>query len=228
MNRLRPHRGRSRGLSLIELLIGVAIGLAVIAGALKFFASHLDTNRRLLMDARLQQDLRAAGDLIARDLRRAGYWKGAVAGLSYPPRLNPYRAIAPGSAAAGMALYSYSRDSSENDTVDSNESFGIRISGGALQLLEGAGGWQQLTDPGSVLITRLVVTPVVRTLPLGHLCTPACDSAEPLCPRLNVRRYEVVLRGRSTLDAGVVREIRESVRVRNDELPAVGCPGAAP
>jgi hypothetical protein len=89
---------------------------------------------------------------------------------------------------------------------------------------DGGSGWQQLTDPASVLITRLTITPLTRSVALGHLCSPTCTSAIANCPSLNVRQYDVVIQGRAATDASVLREIRESVRVRNDELPAVGCP----
>ena len=219
----RPHR--QCGLSMVELLVGMAISLIIVAGALKLFAGHLDSTRHLLLESRVHQDLRAASDLIARDLRRAGYWQAAIRGTVWPAQPNPYRAVSPaGSASAALAAYSYSRDSVENSMVDGNEVFGLRLSAGALQMQDGSGGWQQLTDPASVLITRLTITPLVRSVPLGHLCSPACTSATANCPSLNVRHYDLVIQGRSAADASVLREIRESVRVRNDELPAVGCP----
>ena len=117
-----------RGLSLVELLVGIAITLVVVAGALKMFVGHLEGNRRLLLEARLHQDLRAASDLIARDLRRAGYWQQASQGTSWPAQPNPYRAMSPsGTASAALTSYSYSRDAAENNSLDSNESFGLRL-----------------------------------------------------------------------------------------------------
>jgi type IV pilus assembly protein PilW len=214
-----------RGLSLVETLVGMAIALVVVAGALKMFVGHLEGNRRLLLEARLHQDLRAASDLIARDLRRAGYWQTAAQGTAWPAQPNPYRAMSPsGAASAALTSYSYSRDATENNSLDSNETFGLRLSAGALQLLEGSGGWQQLTDAGTVLVTSLSITPQTHSIGLGHLCSPACTSADPACPRLDVRHYDIVIRGRAAADASVTREVRESVRVRNDELPAAGCP----
>jgi prepilin peptidase dependent protein B len=214
-----------RGLSLVETLVGIAITLVVVAGALKMFVGHLEGNRRLLLEARLHQDLRAASDLIARDLRRAGYWQQASQGTSWPAQPNPYRAMTPsGTASAALTSYSYSRDATENNSLDSNESFGLRLSAGALQLLEGSGGWQQLTDAGTVLVTSLAITPQTRSIDLGHLCSPVCTSADPACPRLNLRHYDIVIQGRATSDASVTREVRESVRVRNDELPTIACP----
>jgi type IV pilus assembly protein PilW len=226
MSAARPHAASAqRGLSLVETLVGMAIALLIVAGVSRLFVAHLGDSRRLLLEARLHQDLRAASDLVARDLRRAGYWQSAWRATRWPAAANPYRAVAPaGGAATALATYAYSRDATENDSLDANESFGLRLNAGALQLLEGSAGWQQLTDAGTVLITGLAITPRTRSVDLGHLCTPACTSADAACPRLQLRQVDIVIRGRSTADASVTREVRESVRVRNDELPTTRCP----
>lgn len=214
---------RQRGLTLVELVVAAALSLFVVAGAGHFVVGHIDGSRRLLVEARLQQDLRAATELVARDLRRAGYWQGAVRGLSPSLQLNPYAAATPASGVvADMALYSYSRDAVENDLVDTNERFGLRLRGGVLQSLD-ASGWQQLTDPGTVRITGFRIVPQVQTLSLGALCQPACHPDDPACPRLAMRRYDIVIAGHSTRDIRVRREVRETVRLRNDEWPVGGC-----
>ncbi len=64
-------RGRQLGLTLVELLVGMAIGLLLTAIALVAMTQHLRQNHRLLVEARLTQDLQALVDLVSRDLRRA-------------------------------------------------------------------------------------------------------------------------------------------------------------
>ncbi|CAN5561055.1 hypothetical protein BH09PSE5_BH09PSE5_10710 [soil metagenome] len=61
------------GFSLVEVMVAMAIGLFLVAGAFGLFANHLDVNRRLLLGARVQQDLQTVTELVARDLRRTGY-----------------------------------------------------------------------------------------------------------------------------------------------------------
>ncbi|MES1161637.1 MAG: prepilin-type N-terminal cleavage/methylation domain-containing protein, partial [Rhizobacter sp.] len=68
------HPIHQHGLSLIELMIGVAIALFIAVAGSTLLVGHLRENRALLLEARLTQDLRTAADLITRDLRRAGYW----------------------------------------------------------------------------------------------------------------------------------------------------------
>lgn len=216
-------RRREAGLSLIETMVGLAVGLFIVGGAVKLFVDNMDSNRRLLVETRVNQDLRAAADLIARDLRRSGYWQNALS--ASPAASNPYSATSPsGAASASQVTYSLSRDDpgAENDILDANEMLGFRLNNNAIDMRVGT--WQQLTDPSSVIVTEFTVTPVVREVPLGQFCTPACAASAPGCPTLKVRRFDIVLRGRAPGDSNVTREISESVRLRNDELPTIPCP----
>ena len=78
--RMQSHPQRQAGLSLVELLVGATIGLFLVGGAAKLFIDSIGDTRRMIIETRVNQDLRAAADLMARDLRRAGYWQGALAG----------------------------------------------------------------------------------------------------------------------------------------------------
>lgn len=63
---------RQHGLTLVELMVGMAIGLLLTAVALLAMSQHLKENHRLLIEARMTQDLQTVLDLVSRDLRRAG------------------------------------------------------------------------------------------------------------------------------------------------------------
>ena len=62
-----------RGVSLVETLIGIAVGLIVLTGAITMFMSTARYNSITLSAAHLDQELRSAMSLLAHDLRRAGY-----------------------------------------------------------------------------------------------------------------------------------------------------------
>ncbi|NJK42625.1 MAG: hypothetical protein HC937_02780 [Aquincola sp.] len=94
---LAGRRARQRGLSVVELLIGAAVGLFIVGGAIALLVNQLRDNRVLLLETRVNQDLRSAADLVARDVRRAGYWGNALAGAVFPAASNPYRAVTPAS-----------------------------------------------------------------------------------------------------------------------------------
>ena len=106
-------RSAQQGLSIVELMVGVAVALVLIAGALKAYAGHVEHTRRLLLEARVQQDLRGATELIARDLRRAGYWQ---APWSAPHgAANPYGGI--NTEEALEVRYAYSQDHEGDDQI---------------------------------------------------------------------------------------------------------------
>jgi prepilin peptidase dependent protein B len=223
-----PRSHGQRGLSLIELMVGLTIGLFISAIAGTLLASHVRENRSLLLEARLMQDLRSAADIITRELRRAGYWGGASSGVwaagGSGIAANPYAAVAPGAAASDAVSFRYSRDSTENNNVDSNEEFGFRLRSGTIEMLLGAGGWQALTDAGTLNVTTFSVTPSIEYIELQSACSKACPVGSTVCPpRQAVRSLALLVTGRSANDTHVTRSVRSRVRLRND-LFTGACP----
>ena len=216
------------GLSIVELMVGIVVGLLVVTGALSMSVGNLNKSRQLLVDVRFNQDLRMAADLITRDLRRAGYWGAAITGTqaigaTSATAQNPY-AGATGSSVAGFS-YQFSRDVQENGTLDNNEQFGFRIREGALQMRSDADGWRDVTDTKIMTLADdgLLITPSETVLALGHLCPRACNAGVPNCPTSTVRSYAVTLTATASADPATVRELRTTVRLRNDQL-AGSCP----
>lgn len=211
------HFAAPRGMTLVELMIGLALGLFVVAAALGLLSSQWREQRALGAENRLMQDLRTASDVLTRDLRRAGHWGAATAalpqaGASAPPA-NPYAAMEPASAASDAIVFRYSRDEHENGLVDSNEEFGLRLRNGVVELLLGAGNWQALTDAGTLVVTELRIVPTLREADLSGHCA---DCGAPCAPRQQVRSVVVSLVARSATDPAVTRALTTEVRVRND------------
>ncbi len=225
LSRPRPHR--QAGVSLIELLIGITLGLFIVGAGLTLLVVHLRESRALIAQSRLMQDLRATTDLIARDLRRAGYWGDAAAGV-WPREAaspasgvaaNPYTMVAVSGTSVPAITYRYSRDAVENGTIDSNEQFGFRLRSGALEMRVGAGGWQAMTDVTSMRVTRLDIAPTEERLSLEGSCQVPCPADSPSCPpQLHVRSVSVTVTGRGVAEAGTERTVRTRVRLRNDEV----------
>lgn len=237
-----PGKHPQRGLSLIELMVGTAIGLLIASSAATLFMAQLGSVRRLLLEARVHQDLRSAADLMTRDLRRASHWGHALGGVTLihrpaaapdapsaspfaptPPR-NPYAEIAADPLASSLA-YSLSREDAENDQIDLAERFGFRLNRGehTLQMLTGSGTWQTLTDPGVVTLPDdgLAITLTETPVDLRSLCPSACTG--PDCPSVTLREVAVTLKARATADPAIVRRLETRVRLRNDRL-AGRCP----
>lgn len=268
---LSPARATQRGLSIVELLVGVAIGLFIVAGGSKLLAENLIGNRRVIVESRISQDLRAATDIIARDIRRAGFWQNAITGVAASSVSNAYRIVepTPASGVASSVQFSYSRDTAEDNAVSAtNETFGydrVVVDGVGIIRSNVGGNMQALTDPSSVDVTLFEVTPIAGEVSLGQACRnntatgPACCQPHPTspsmckgssvqvtplgmtpasavtpasgvvvsasCPELVIRRFEIRVQGTGVSpNRDVIREIRETVRVRNDELRNLACP----
>jgi type IV pilus assembly protein PilW len=216
-----PGRSHARGVSLVEMMVGIAVGLIIVAAATLMVASQLGDNRRLLLETQVQQDLRATADLITRELRRAGYWADAhrstAASAEVQPRLaNPYATITPDVEPQTVVTFVYSRSLvNDNNAVDSNERLGFRLNGTTLESQLGDGNWQPLTDPGVLRVTGFNVQPQLQEVVLD--CPLACSAGATVCPpRQQLRSYQVDISAAAVHDARVERSIRTVVRVRND------------
>ena len=212
-----------RGLSLIELMIALVLGLFIVGSASTLLVSYLSEHRAALIDSRLMQDLRASTDLVTRDLRRAGYWGTPGAALWYPGTpgviANPYAAVAPATAASDAVSFRFSRDSTENSLVDSNEQFGFRLHKGVIEMLLGSGNWQAMTDSGTMVVQSFSVTPTVREIALDAVCDKPCLSGGNECmPRQQLRSLAISITAHAVPDASVVRSLRSDVRLRNDAV----------
>jgi type IV pilus assembly protein PilW len=207
-----------RGLTLVELLLGLAIGLFVVAAALSLWAGRIREHRVLLLQGRLMQDLRVATEVVTRDLRRAGYWAAPIATTG-----NPYAAVAPASAASDAVSFSFSRDATEDHALGAGEQFGFRLRAGVIEMLLGD-RWQALTDAGTVTITTFDIVPHTHEIALLGFCAQPCVPKTPQCmPRQLVRSLAVTISGRAVTERTLVRTVRSQVRLRNDAIVG-SCP----
>ena len=74
MNLLSPATRRSAGMTLVELMVAMVVGLILIGGVLQLFVANKATYNLQEELARLQENARFATEMISRDLRQAGYW----------------------------------------------------------------------------------------------------------------------------------------------------------
>lgn len=237
----RPPALPQRGLSLVELMVGVAIGLFITAAAAMLVSTQLSSNRQLLVETQIQQDLRAAADLVTRDLRRASYAANAETFAALPdspvlPTESWARDIdisagegdcsgVLGSSVGSSVVYRYARGL---DPV-----FALRLNSGVLQRRIGAGTWQPLTDANVLRVTSFCVAnaPPAEVIQESVPCPSLCaDGTEACWPKMAVRELRVLIRGESATGTKVSRQIETRVRVRNDfvafntDTPAQVCP----
>lgn len=228
-----------RGVSMVELMVGIAVGLFLVAGATTVFVTHLGNSRQLLVEARVNQDLRATADVISRDLRRAGYWDNALSGTiavgtAGTTVLNPYVPIT--MTGSSQVEYLFARDA--NNTLNTNESFGFRraVDGptgrGVIQMkTDSTPTWQTLTDPTvlDIAANGLAILQTATQVPVGGACAKACPPPAgatwtcPNAPTLTLRQYDITITGTAVADARITRTLQTRARVRNDQA-AGSCP----
>lgn len=207
-------RLRQRGLSLVELMVGITVGLFVVAGATLVVTGQLGDNRRLLLETQLQQDLRATSDIITRELRRAGahgnpatlmWFQGASASR------NEYSDVEV--TEGSEVVFDYRR-------VDQDGEWGFKLDDGVIKTRIGD-RWQDLTDRNTLHVAEFDIDRMdsgTQTIPCPRACS-ATDLTDTSCwPTVQVRSYLVTIRANSPSDDRIERVVRSQVRLRNNEI----------
>ena len=112
-------RMKNRGFTLIELLVAMALGLVVLGAVLKVFVSQNRTNAAQQEVAYAQQNVRAAMDLMAREIRSAGY----------DPEDNGFEGIKTATSNSIRILSNLSGDDESGDPDDPNEDVTYTVNG---------------------------------------------------------------------------------------------------
>lgn len=218
--------GPLRGLSLVELLVALALGLATVAAVAALLVAQIGEHQRLLADVRLMQDLRTMSDLVARELRRAGHWPGDdLSGQS-----SPQAALWPpaGSPAAAAVGYSYARgpnaDAAPAVAADFHgfrlntrtQVLQMRQSGAAVAPADGD-SWQPLNDPQAVRVTAFSVVHQTQSEPLRQHCdAEACPAGSAACePVWTASFFDIQISASDARDPALARTLRTQVRPRS-------------
>lgn len=201
-------------------MVGIAIGLIIVAAATMLTSAQLSENRLLMTETQLQQDMRAAMDLITRELRRIGSQSEnlALQGLwvegGSAPLKNAY-AESPTATTNAVAVdnlrFGYWQPGVTADA------FGFKLEDGVVKTRIG-NNWQELTDPNVLRVTTFSITPEnggwIR-LP----CPKACpDTTSDCWPQVQVREFEVTMTAEARGVQGINRSLTSRVRLRNDYL----------
>lgn len=211
----RPDRPLN-GLSLVELMVGITIGLFVVAAAVTLTSNQLVDNRRLLLELQIQQDLRATMDIMTRQIRRAGtdvvtsqlyLSENGLGGLK-----STNSAVTPGAAVASQTEFRFVRNAAEAGPFG----FVLDIPNGVVRTDLGAGNWQELTDRNAMRVTELSFRglPIVSNrLPCPKLCP---GGGTDCWPEMVIQRMVIDITAQARSDASIQRRLSSEVRVRND------------
>ncbi len=205
-------------------MVGITIGLFVVAAATIVSTTQLRDNRQLLLETQLQQDLRASADIIAREVRRSGFidnaelavWN-ANAGANMPSSTQSLTVTA---GAAGHVVYDYKRPDNAPGP------FQYWLDNGVIKVrLSANSPTQDLTDRNVMFVETLAIdlqqSPEVR-LQCPADCPipgPAGETTPDYCwPLLRARELVITITGRAVSDPAVRRSIDSRVRLRNDAV----------
>jgi len=177
------------GATLIELLIGMLVGIIVVAGGMSVYVTSVRGQSENIKLARLNQDMRAMMDTMERDIRRAGFvtsdpetnfdsLKSNPFFDSSDPNFAELAVYNPGTTTGSCIVYSYNMDDESPPQVDSNERLGFRLNGKAGELEMRSGGdtnedcddgeWESFTEP-EVEITGLTFTLTEKPLNVSSM-----------------------------------------------------------
>lgn len=208
----------ARGLSLVELMVGIAVGLFIVAAATVLVAGQLGENRRLMLDTQLQQDLRATADIVTRELRRVNADRNPELLMAHPtlaakvnPFTNPAFLSPSASGVHTTVAFGYQRD-----TEVGPWGFAHDAVAGVVRTRLGAVGWQDLTDRNVMNVTNFSIQ-IEREPAQVVPCPQVCPTNDTSCwPALQVVNYRVEITAQSRVDPSITRRIRSVVRARND------------
>lgn len=244
-------RKQQTGISLIELMIGLLVGLVIVAGGLSVFVTSVRGQADNIKLSRLNQDMRAMMDIMVRDIRRAGFVTDDPQTNWTSLQDNPFFGATTELAiydSKPCIVYAYNRDNDSPPTVADNERLGFRLNdGGELEMRSSGttnencddGVWESITE-SEVEINGL--TFILDPIPLdvssmidgtgdansdgicdtGEACNTCTRDGSPDPACLYVRNVTITLTARLRDDNTVIQTITEQVRVRNDKyLPPI-------
>ena len=191
-------RIENRGFTLIELLVAMGLGLVVLGAVLKVFVSQNRTNAAQQEVAYAQQNVRAAMDLMVREIRNAGY----------DPEDNGFEAIKTATSSSIRILSNLSGDDEAGDPDDPNEDVTYPVNGSS-----------QLTRSGNRMVDFVTNLQFGYVLKDGTVLDPP-GAALTAAQRADVRTVIIRLGIRTEnpdRDTGQFRNrnLMSRVRIRN-------------
>lgn len=224
---------RVRGLSLIELMVAMTVSLAVLSGVLTMMMNSMQANASSVKSIRLNQEMRAALDLMVRDLRRAGYRSRFLNPDSNPDATpsNCITHIGIGTSFENTVRIldngtriEFKYDANQDcERSDDSESFGFKLDAGVLKYtknsLAATPVWEAMTDPSVTTFTKLSFCfwPANESICLTEV--PAEAEVVLTGPtEVSVHAVRINMTAHIKNDTTIERSITETVRVRNDRL----------
>lgn len=177
---------KHQGLSLVELLVGLAVALVVLTGAGAAFIAHSNSVSGGLKSDKMNHDMQVTLDIMVNELRRAGYWNSEAVGA---PATSPFSSIY---INGSCILYSYDMDNAAGTNISDglqqdNERFGYKLDSNAIWMKKSgdaasatncaAGSWERVTDQSLITVSQLSFTLVAKCVNPSAATTTVTDTA---------------------------------------------------
>lgn len=193
----------NQGVTLIELMVAMVIGMIVIVATLGLFSRTLSSNAYQAKVLKVQGFLLNSMKMITRDLRRAGYthWTSSQTLAGYASMTQPLLVL----TGNDQVTFAYDLDS-----VGGSDNFGFRYNAGAktLQTCTGAcdsTSWVALNDANDIQVDGFTVTQIG-----SETFTFASQTSV-------VREFQIQLTASIQGDMETARTATEVVRMRRNE-----------
>ena len=214
-------RNRQSGVTLIEMLIGLALSLIVTSSMVVLMGNSMGSAKRIIQMTQLSDELRNAMSMMSRDVRRANYSAHAIYCYANSDcGSDGTTTVSEVNIAGNCMTFDVDRSQNNFNGLADYEPGGFRLADdngvGSLEMWVGDGDvqcigddsdWLALTDPDTVDITTFNVTPT-------EISASIEDGGGTLTISSNAIELEIV--GVLRLDNTITRHILDRVRVRND------------
>jgi len=226
---------KQTGYTLIEIMIALIIGLIIVTATITVYITTIRGSSDIAKSARLNHDLDSVLSLMVNDIRRAGYWGGAMVGSDSRNNAFTQAATDVQLPSADCVLYTYDADA--DGSVDADEYYGFRLNGGNIQMRSSnidcaANGWNTLNvSEGNeqIEVTLLTFTESfkclrkrvgVADLSYDTTCAAAATAGNLVTDDrvIETREISIVLEGRVKIDPMVIKRVTDQVKIRNDRV----------
>ncbi|MFL9590788.1 PilW family protein [Aeromonas schubertii] len=209
---------RSRGFSLVELMVAMVAGLLLVAAVSALFASVVRANKTALQVSRLNQEVQAITDMMARDIQRAGYDANAANNTLLSGAVSDFYFNAATDISSGCIVVSYDgRDqtdpSGDNGVVGDKEvaiysyrsdksiwmvELSAAVSTSVPSLSACQNGGQRLSTDNTIEITNLTFSLMAGSVSSG------------------ARTIRIAIDGRDKSSPSLTLSLQRDIKLRND------------
>lgn len=227
LNNSISRRRFSKGVTLLEALISLTIGLFVTGAMVTLMGNSMGSTTRIIEMSQLTDELRNTMHLITRDIRRANYTP--LSHLCYgnsdcntDGTVTSHGDIVI-NGSNNCVTYDLDRDWGDDGASTNNNAGGFRmftdgvsgirsiemwVGGASPNCAATSNDWVPITDPGFVDITNFTVT--------NNLVDSTITQEGGGTFTQRGRRINIIVAGQLIIDNNITRRVVDEIKVRND------------